>query len=58
MQGGGECCWGGKAVIHRSAGGSTTSHRSASNGKSTMKGDGDGEAWIRSYNEKKMCNHG
>jgi hypothetical protein len=53
---GGKHCWGGRIVIHRSASRNITSHRGAGDGKSTTKGDGEGEVWIENCNEKKMCN--
>ncbi len=51
-------CWGTRTAIHRSASRITTSHNSARDGKSTTKGDGDGEARIKNYNEKKTHNIG
>jgi hypothetical protein len=39
---GGECCFEGRTTIHKSAVESTTSHRGVNNGRSTIKGDGDG----------------
>jgi hypothetical protein len=43
---GGELCWSGNTTIHRSVG----------DDKSTLKGNGDGEVWVESYNKEKTCN--
>ncbi len=53
---GGEHYWGGKTTILGNIGGSTINHKGVGDGKSTTKGDGDGEVWSGNYNEEKMCN--
>jgi hypothetical protein len=39
---GGKCCYEGRTIIHKSAIESIASHRGANNGRSIVKGDGDG----------------
>jgi hypothetical protein len=48
--------WGGRTTILGNIGGNITSQRGARDGRSTTKGDGDGEAWSGSCNEEKMHN--
>ncbi len=52
----GKCCCKGRTTIHKSVVKSTTSHRGANNGRSIVKGDGDGAMWNGSSSEEKMRN--
>jgi hypothetical protein len=53
---GGECCSGKRTTIHKSASGSIASHKGVRDGRNTLKGNGNGEAWIKSCNEEKKHN--
>jgi hypothetical protein len=53
-----ECCCEGITIIHRSAIESIASHRGVDNGRSTTKGDGNGETWSISKSKEKMYNLG
>ncbi len=53
---GGQRCYVGRKVIHKSVVEHTSSHRGVDNGKNTVKVDGDGVAWSKNGSEKKMCN--
>ncbi len=52
----GERCYTRRTTIHTSAVNSITSQRGVDNGRSTMKGNGDGVAWNGSDSKEKTCN--